>query len=74
MTWVIEKHNGVSYIWSGEDLPLHESAIVVSNHQYTHDWLVVLSLARRKGMLGYVKFFLKQPIKYIPGVGLGFCK
>ncbi|KAH3761786.1 1-acyl-sn-glycerol-3-phosphate acyltransferase PLS1 [Pelomyxa schiedti] len=52
-------------------LPTHESAIVISNHISAHDWLVTLALARRSGMLGFVKFFMKESLKFVPGLGLG---
>ena len=45
--------------------------IVLSNHQDMPDITFLMAFARSKGRLGDLKFFVKQPIKYVPGVGWG---
>jgi len=56
---------------SGDDVPYRENALVVCNHQEMADITVLFRLARRKGRLGDLKFFVKDILKYIPGVGWG---
>jgi 1-acyl-sn-glycerol-3-phosphate acyltransferase len=55
----------------GDILPLHQNAIVICNHRSVIDWLLLFSLARRKGRLGCAKFFVKKSLKWVPGVGWG---
>jgi len=55
----------------GDKLPLRESAIVIVNHRWLLDWVTILSLASRKGRLGCCKFFAKNSVKWIPGLGWG---
>ena len=66
-----EKVNGTEIIISGEDLPTDENALVVSNHQQMPDITTIMALARSKGRLGDLKFFVKHAIKWVPGVGWG---
>jgi 1-acyl-sn-glycerol-3-phosphate acyltransferase len=66
-----ERLNGQRVIVTGEDLPTNENALVVANHQQMPDITTIMSLARRKGRLGDLKFFVKHAIKWIPGVGWG---
>ncbi len=56
---------------SGDPLPSLESAIVVSNHQQMPDITFLMFLARDKGRLGDLKWFVKDSIKWIPGIGWG---
>lgn len=56
---------------SGDDVPASENAIVVSNHQEMPDIHISWLLARRKGRAGDVKYFAKDSLKYIPGLGWG---
>ena len=58
-------------IYSGDDIPMRENAIVISNHRNYLDWLVIFSLAERRGRVGACKFFVKEVIRYIPGFGWG---
>eukprot|EP00012_Vannella_robusta_P001024 CAMPEP_0206183086 /NCGR_PEP_ID=MMETSP0166-20121206/435_1 /ASSEMBLY_ACC=CAM_ASM_000260 /TAXON_ID=95228 /ORGANISM="Vannella robusta, Strain DIVA3 518/3/11/1/6" /LENGTH=273 /DNA_ID=CAMNT_0053597887 /DNA_START=177 /DNA_END=998 /DNA_ORIENTATION=- len=55
----------------GDEIPMRESAFVISNHQWILDWVLMFSIGVRKGMAGACKFFAKKSILYIPGVGLG---
>jgi len=56
---------------SGDDIPNKENAIVLSNHQDMSDIPVIFRLARRKKRLGDLKWFVKDSLKYFPGVGWG---
>jgi len=66
-----ERFNGTRIIVSGEDLPSDENVLVVSNHQQMPDITTIMALARNKGRLGDLKFFVKHAIKWVPGVGWG---
>lgn len=69
---VFAKHiNGTEIIISGEELPTNENVLVVSNHQQMPDITTIMALARSKGRLGDLKFFVKHALKWVPGVGWG---
>lgn len=61
----------VKFIFSGDDVPFRENAIVVLNHQEMTDVPVLFALARAKGRLGDLKWYVKETLKYCPGVGWG---
>lgn len=54
-----------------DSVPGSESAIVISNHVYFGDFFLVHFLARRKYMMSYCRYFLKDSIKYLPIFGWG---
>ena len=56
---------------TGEDVPPRENAILVSNHQQMTDITFLMFLGRSKDRLGDLKWFVKDIIKYVPGVGWG---
>ena len=66
-----EKVYGTKWIMSGDDVPMQENAIVVLNHQEMADITVTFSFARAKGRVGDLKWFVKDVLKYVPGVGWG---
>ena len=66
-----ERFNGTEVIVSGEELPTDENVLVVSNHQQMPDITTIMALARGKGRLGDLKFFVKHALKWVPGVGWG---
>jgi 1-acyl-sn-glycerol-3-phosphate acyltransferase len=66
-----ERFNRVKIVVSGEDLPADENAIVVSNHQQMPDITTLMALAKSKGRLGDLKFFVKHALKWTPGLGWG---
>jgi 1-acyl-sn-glycerol-3-phosphate acyltransferase len=68
---VAENINGTKLVLTGDDLPTDENALVISNHQQMPDITSLMALARSKGRLGDLKFFVKQTIKWFPGVGWG---
>lgn len=56
---------------TGDDVPPQENAIVVANHQQMTDIPVLFELAWRKGRLGDLKWYVKNALKYFPGIGWG---
>ena len=71
--WAIlsERVNGTKVEVVGDDVPVGEDAIVFCNHQGMADILALLCLAWRKQMVGYMKWLVKDVVKYVPGVGWG---
>lgn len=66
-----EKIYGTTVIMSGDNVPVRENAIVILNHQEMADIAVIFSFARAKGRLGDLKWFVKDVLKYMPGIGWG---
>jgi len=56
---------------SGDAIPMRESAFIIANHRWGLDWLMIFTVAARKGRLGVMKLFAKDSIKWIPGIGWG---
>lgn len=56
---------------TGDPVPKKENAVVVVNHQQMSDINFLMFYALSKERLGDLKWFVKDPIKYIPGVGWG---
>ena len=63
--------NRTRLIVTGEEVPERENALVLSNHQNMPDILALMMLARAKKRLGDLKFFVKDNLKWVPGVGWG---
>lgn len=66
-----ERFNGTRVVVSGEDVPPHENALLVANHQNMPDITALMAYARSKRRLGDLKFFVKHAIKWVPGIGWG---
>ncbi len=62
---------GTNVHFHGDELPMKESVLVVCNHQEMSDIIALFFLAKAKGRLGDLKFYVKDIIKYFPGVGWG---
>ncbi|MBU1240078.1 1-acyl-sn-glycerol-3-phosphate acyltransferase, partial [Myxococcota bacterium] len=62
---------GVKLLYSGDEIPEKENAIVFSNHQQMTDTTFLMFFGKDKGRLGDMKYFAKYPIKYVPAVGWG---
>lgn len=62
---------GVQPVLTGDVLPPKENALIVANHQQMPDIVVLMILAWSKSRLGDLKWFVKDPIKYVPGIGWG---
>jgi len=62
---------GVKLVLTGDEVPKRENAIIVANHQDMADIPFLMAYARSKERLGDLKWFVKKPIKYVPGIGWG---
>lgn len=71
--WVVmgERMNGIDVRVTGDRIPAQENGLVLANHQGMADVLALLCFAFRGGRLGDLKFFVKEPLKYVPGPGWG---
>jgi len=72
--WTVDaarRLHGVELVVTGDDVPPRENAIVVANHQQMPDITFLMRLARQKGRLGDLKWFVKRALKVVPGVGWG---
>lgn len=67
----LERVLGLRYVITGDILPAQENAFVLSNHQAMADIPALLALAHRQGRTGDTKWFVKDPLKWVPGVGWG---
>ena len=66
-----EKVHRVRPVITGDTLPDNENAFVIANHQTMPDIVALMTLAYRKKRLGDMKWFVKDAIKYVPGIGWG---
>ena len=70
MVYYFERWAGVELIFYGDEMPLRENGVlIISNHREMSDWLLMLSMGIRRGRLGVVKFFVKNAVKLVPGIG-----
>lgn len=63
--------HGIQVEITGDDVPAGDDAIVLCNHQSMSDIPVLFELAWRKGRLGDLKWYVKDVLKYVPGIGWG---
>ena len=68
---VLKYLHGIRLIITGDEIPPQENALVIVNHQGMVDVFPLLMLAREKGMLRNLKWFVKDILKYVPGLGWG---
>ncbi|MDX2437868.1 MAG: lysophospholipid acyltransferase family protein [Acidobacteriota bacterium] len=61
----------VEVIFTGDDVPMCENALVAANHQQMPDIPAIMKFARTKDRLGDLKFFVKKQLKWVPGMGWG---
>ncbi len=66
-----DRLHGIHLVMSGDDVPPRENAIVIANHQQMPDICFIMIWARQKDRLGDLKWFVKDSLKYVPGVGWG---
>ena len=66
-----ERFQGIRVVITGDVIPRDENAIIVANHRDYSDIVMLLCLGARKGRLGDMKWFVKDVLKYLPGVGWG---
>ena len=55
----------------GDKVPEKENALLVSNHQDMADITSLFRIARSKKRLGDIKWFVKDFLKFVPGIGWG---
>ncbi|XXG93988.1 hypothetical protein Hte_000239 [Hypoxylon texense] len=68
---IFEGYNGAQITFSGDRLPMRESAVVVSNHVTWADFYMIQALALRSGMLGQCRWFAKIQLRWVPFLGWG---
>jgi len=68
---VARRLNGTRILITGDEIPDRENAILTPNHQEMPDITVIMDLALRKHRIGHLKFFVKDVLKWTPGVGWG---
>ncbi|KAF9975099.1 hypothetical protein BGZ73_001360 [Actinomortierella ambigua] len=64
MQLIMERRHGAKITFSGEKIPHGESALVFANHRSFVDFYMIHSVAARRGMLNYMKYFAKDSLKY----------
>ena len=69
--WFVRKVARVDVVVKGDDLPLEENVILISNHQGWGDIPILFKLAKRAKRIGNMKWFVKDILKYLPGLGWG---
>lgn len=62
---------GVQVEITGDEVLADEDVILLSNHQSMADIPVLFDLAWRKERLGDLKWYVKDVLKYVPGIGWG---
>ncbi|KAJ7958070.1 Phospholipid/glycerol acyltransferase family protein [Quillaja saponaria] len=70
--FLFEKINGTKVVFSGDNVPIRERALLISNHRTEVDWMYLWNLALRKGSLGYIKYILKSSLMKLPIFGWAF--
>lgn len=68
---MIEKIHGTRITVTGDDLPMGESAVVFANHQCQGDIVMLLSMAKRTGRMGIMRWMVKDEMRFVPFVGWG---
>ena len=68
--WVMRK-SGIDVVISGDTLFPKENIILISNHQGMSDIPVLFKLAKEMKQIDHMKWFIKDVIKYVPGIGWG---
>jgi 1-acyl-sn-glycerol-3-phosphate acyltransferase len=58
-----ERIAGVEHVFWGDQLPPMENMLVICNHIGLFDFAYLFTIAERKGMLGFSKFFAKDEIR-----------
>ncbi len=61
--------HGTRIVLSGDRVPPDENAIILCNHQQMADVNYLTHWAQPLGRTGDMKFFTKDPVKYVPGLG-----
>lgn len=70
--FLFEKINQTRVIFSGDEVPVEERVLIITNHRTEVDWMYLWDFALRKGCLGYIKYVLKSSLMKLPIFGWGF--
>lgn len=62
---------GVEVVATGDPIPPRENAVLLLNHQEMTDVVFVPNVAMAAGRVGDLKWFVKDPVKHVPGLGWG---
>jgi lysocardiolipin and lysophospholipid acyltransferase/lysophosphatidic acid acyltransferase/lysophosphatidylinositol acyltransferase len=62
---------GVRVIFTGDDVPMRENALLIANHQQMPDIPAIMKFCKTKDRLGDMKYFVKKQLKKVPGMGWG---
>jgi 1-acyl-sn-glycerol-3-phosphate acyltransferase len=62
---------GVRVIFTGDDVPMGENALLIANHQQMPDIPAIMKFCKTKDRLGDMKYFVKKQLKWVPGMGWG---
>jgi 1-acyl-sn-glycerol-3-phosphate acyltransferase len=62
---------GVRVIFTGDDVPVREDALLIANHQQMPDIPAIMKFCKTKDRLGDMKYFVKKQLKWVPGMGWG---
>lgn len=71
LRWSLEDAIGIEFRQTGENFPWRENAFLIANHQKMSDIPALIVIAHRSGRMGDLKWFVKDPLKWVPGVGWG---
>jgi 1-acyl-sn-glycerol-3-phosphate acyltransferase len=66
-----ERLYGFELVVTGDDPPPRENALVIANHQQMPDIPILWDFAARKQRCGDTRFFVKDALKHVPGIGWG---
>lgn len=69
--WTVVKWCKVKISITGDEIPEKENAIIICNHQTMTDIPMLFTIAKKAKRLGDLKWFVKDSLKYAPGVGWG---
>jgi 1-acyl-sn-glycerol-3-phosphate acyltransferase len=66
-----ERFNGSRVVFTGDDVPMREDALLIANHQQMPDITAIMKFCKTKDRLGDMKYFVKKQLKWVPGMGWG---
>ena len=70
--WLLRKAGGVDVKVTGDELPIEENVILISNHQGWGDIPMLFKLAPKKGEKNWkYEMVCKDALKYLPAIGWG---
>jgi 1-acyl-sn-glycerol-3-phosphate acyltransferase len=71
LRWSLESAIGVEFRQTGDTYPWRENGFLIANHQAMADIPGLIAIAHRSGRMGDLKWFVKDPLKWVPGIGWG---